>query len=77
MTEQDLLELKDKIDEAKTELAEIQGQKKGLLSQLKNEFECDSIQDAEKEVQSLKLEIEKKDTQIFELTTEIEENYEV
>lgn len=47
MNEQDLFTLKQKVDAAKSELAELKGTKKTLLSQLKEQFNCSSLKGAE------------------------------
>lgn len=75
MTEQDLLKLKNDIAAAKTQLAEIQGRKKGLLSQLKDTYECDTIDEAEKKVEILKEKIEDNKKEIQVLIDKIEDTY--
>lgn len=42
-----LLTLKNKIEKAKMELAEFQGQKNQLLKQLQEKYDCASLQEAE------------------------------
>lgn len=45
MTEQDLLDLKEEIAEAKTELATLEGSKETLLQQAKETYACSSVKE--------------------------------
>jgi len=47
ITEQQLLELKDKIDAAKQTVSELTGQKQALMRQLKEDWGCETVEDAE------------------------------
>lgn len=51
MTEQELLKLKDRIDEAKTKASTLQGQKDYLLKDLKTNWKCNDIEDAESKLE--------------------------
>jgi chromosome segregation ATPase len=75
MTEQQLLTLKKEIDEAKTEVAELQGQYKALMKQLKDDWGCDSIEAAEKLLNKKDSELSKLATQIESGLKELEEKY--
>jgi len=64
----ELTSLKRGIDEAKTNLAKLDGREQETLSQLKNTFNLSSVEAAEKEIQKL----EKEE---LALTTIIKEEY--
>lgn len=72
MTEKELLQLKEKIDNAKNESLKLEGQKEALLSQLKKEHNCDSLQAAKRKVTLLESEITKMEEEISEETEEVE-----
>ena len=76
MKEQDLLELKTDISEAKTEIAVLEGSKKELLKQAKQLYNCNSIQDLEKEITSQQKKKEKIETQLTKGLKELEEEME-
>ncbi len=76
MNEQQLLELKEEINEAKTEVAELKGQKKSLLTQLKENWECTTIEVAQKKVKKMQSSIEDLQTQIDQETIELEKHFE-
>lgn len=65
MTEKELLELKQKIDNAKTKVSELTGKKKYLEQELKTTWGCNSIKDA----QALQERLEKESA---DLTSQIE-----
>ena len=54
--EQELLDIKKKIDAAKTEKAQIEGALTQLMERLKSEFQLTSIEKAEKALAELKKE---------------------
>lgn len=74
MDKKQLLDLKDEIDEAKTVVAELTGKKKSLLLQLKEQFNCDSLEMAEKKVETLTQQINRLESQIQEGLKELEQN---
>jgi F0F1-type ATP synthase membrane subunit b/b' len=57
MTEQDLLKLKQKIDDAKQQSSELKGQQTALMKQLKDDWKCSSIEEAEKLMEKMDKEI--------------------
>lgn len=59
VTKQDLLDLKDKIEDAKNKRAELTGTNKHLLEQLKEDWNCSSIKQALKKEESIDKEIDK------------------
>jgi len=50
---QRLLNLKQDLEEAKSKRSELQGQSKGLMKQLKEEFELDSLDEAQARIEEL------------------------
>ena len=76
MTEKDLLKLKREIDEAKTSVADLNGQLTAMMKQLKKDWNCASVEDGEKLLKKMKKEIEGLEEQIETGVKEIEEKYE-
>jgi cell division septum initiation protein DivIVA len=77
MTEQDLLDLKRQIEDAKTSVSELKGQQTALLRQLKDTYKCNSVEEAQRMVEKLKADANKLQKQIDEATKELEEKYDV
>ena len=77
MTEKNLLELKDQIDEAKASVAELKGQQTILMQQLKTNYNCKSIEEAETLLAKWKKEVDKMQMQIDEGLKELEEKYQL
>jgi predicted transcriptional regulator len=73
MTEKDLLELKEEIEEAKQKVSELKGEKQALLKQLKENWKCSSIEDAEKKLVKLGEQEEQLSNQIEAGIEELEE----
>jgi predicted transcriptional regulator len=59
MTEQELLNLKEEIEEAKQKTSELKGEKQALMKQLKSEWDCNSLEEADKKRQVKTTEREK------------------
>ena len=76
MTEQQLLDLKKSIDAAKKEVSELEGRKKYLYQQLKEEWKCKSLDDAKKKLGKMKQEIQELQDKIDSGIAELEEEYE-
>lgn len=76
MKAQELLELKQVIEEAKDRTLQLKGQKDALFQQLKDEFNCTTLQQAEKELKKLETEIANLSTEIENGLQVIEEQYE-
>lgn len=77
MTEKDLINLKEQIDDAKQSVSELKGQQTALLRQLKDTYKCSSIEEAEKLADKMKQDIDKLQKQIDEGCRELEEKYEI
>jgi chromosome segregation ATPase len=77
MKPDELLDLKDEIEKAKQDLSEFKGQQKALMTQLKSEWGCISIEQAEKKLSDMDDELALLDSQIEKGIKEIEEKYPV
>lgn len=75
LKEQDLIRITKKIESVKSEISELRGQKKALLNELKEKFDCDSVSDAEKLAQQLEAKSKKLENSIKKDLKKIEENY--
>jgi len=60
-TEKELIELKSEIEESKTTISELTGQKTALLTQFKNDWRCKSLKEAKQLLTQLE-----KDDRIFD-----------
>jgi hypothetical protein len=80
MTKEQLLDLKEKIGSIKTTISEYTGQSNGMMKQLKTEFNCDTIPEAEAKLASIEKNIgilEKKINKgILELESQLNEQEE-
>ena len=77
MEHQDLLDLKEKIDQAKEKSSELKGQLKGLTKELSDDWGCTNIEQAEKKVKKMETDINKLNEQIKTGVNELEEKYNV
>jgi len=75
MTEKDLLDLKEKITDAKNELAELKGQKTALTKQLKEQWGATSIEVAKKKLTKMEEEIADLEASIEKGIEELDEKY--
>ena len=77
MTEKNLLELKDQIEDAKASVAELKGQQTILMQQLKTNYNYKSIEESETLLAKWKKEVDKMQMQIDEGLKELEEKYNI
>ena len=75
MTEQDLLNLKKDIDEAKKEILQLEGQKKALMTQLKEDWDCTTLEQAEKKLKGMQRKLTTFNEEIEQGLEEIKEKY--
>ena len=77
MNEKELLKLKEKINNAKSEVSELKGQEKYLIKELKENWNCDSIEAAKKTLKKLEVDVLQINQKIDEGIQELEEKYNV
>lgn len=77
MNETQLLELKSEIDDAKSKISELKGTKKQLMKDLKGNWDCSSLEEAEKKHEKLGSQITKLSEQIDKGVKELNEKYEL
>ena len=75
MNETELLRLKEKIDSAKTQVAEFEGEKKSILASLLERFGCRTLKEAEAKAAKLQIEIDTAEAELGKGIAEIEEKY--
>ena len=75
MNEQELFDLKEEIEEAKQLLASLTGQEKMVLENLKKQFDCKSLQEAENLLRKKEEEIGKLKKEIEVKLEKLEEDY--
>lgn len=77
MNENDLLELKKEIDGAKSKISELTGTKNQLMKDLKTQWNCISLEEAEKAHAKLRDEIRTLSDKIDKGVKELNEKYEL
>ncbi len=77
MTEQDLLDLKKKVDEAKSKVSELTGHKAALMRQLEDDWECSTVDEAEKKIRVQSKELDKLDQLIEEKIEKLKTKYNI
>lgn len=75
MTENELIDLKSEITEAKNELAELRGQRTALTRQLKEQYGCSSFLPVSFQLLVMKDQIDDLNSKIEEGLAEIDEKY--
>lgn len=77
MTARELLELKDNIAKAKNTVAELKGQQNAMMKQLREEWKCGSLEDAEKLIQKMDAEIDALNKSIEKGLEELGSKYQI
>ena len=75
LNEQDLLDLKKDIDDAKTKKSELIGQKNALMTQLNNDWGCKTVEEAQKKLKTMGAEIEDIEDKIEKGVADLQEKY--
>lgn len=75
MDETGLLKLKKQIDDAKAETAELKGHLTALHNQLKSDWKCSTVEEAEKLVKKMDKDLAALNKQIETGLEELEEKY--
>ncbi len=76
MTENELLELKVQVDQAKEKLSELKGRKQTLMDTLDKEWGCKTVKQAGRKMNKVKQEKEALKEEEEKGIKELEENYE-
>jgi len=77
LTEQELLNLKDQVEEAKTKVSELRGQETALMKQLLDDWNCKSIKEAQTKLAGMEKGIETLEIEIKKAVKELEEKYNI
>jgi hypothetical protein len=77
LTEDQLFDLKDRIDNAKENVSQLTGQNQVMMKQLKDDWSCDTIEEAQEKRKQMAEELTKIDKQIDAATKELEKIIEV
>ena len=77
MTEQQLLDLKERVEDAKTQVAELNGQQTALMNQLKNDWGCKTIEEANTKLKGMESSISLLEKKIERGVKELEEKYQI
>ncbi|HQF50822.1 MAG TPA: hypothetical protein PK588_08655 [Paludibacteraceae bacterium] len=75
INERELLELKDKINKAKPLVAELRGKRDYLLKQIKEEYQCTSMEQILQKEEELEKEIEEINQKIQQNIKKIQNDY--
>ena len=73
LTKQELLDLKQEIDETKPKVSEIIGQQKTLFRQLKEQWNCTTLDIAKKKIETWETEVVNIDSKIKTKSKELED----
>ena len=77
MEHQDLLDLKEKIDLSKDEINRLNGQKDLLMQQLKKDWKCNTLVQAQKKIKEMETELDTLETAIDTGVTKLKKEYDV
>jgi flagellar biosynthesis chaperone FliJ len=77
MDEKELLNLKEKINQAKTKVFELKGRQDYLMQDLKDNWKCVSVDSAQTTLQTYEKEIEETSNKIEKATMKLKEKYDV
>ena len=75
MNQQKLLQLKEDIEDAKIKVSELTGQRSALMTQLKKDYNCKSLDEADKKSKDLQKQIDDLNSQIEQGIEELETKY--
>ena len=76
-TEQQLFEIKEKIDQAKESVSRLEGRRDHLLNQLEEQWECESVEEAESLLEEHNKEINDLEQKIDKGVKKLEKDYEL
>ena len=76
LSKQQLLDLKTEIETAEKNVSDLQGQRKALMKQLKEDWKCSTLPEAREKLAGIKDEIQELQETIETGITELKEQYE-
>jgi HD-GYP domain-containing protein (c-di-GMP phosphodiesterase class II) len=77
MKEQEIFKLKEQIDKYKSKLSEKKGRREGLLEDIKNKWNCASLDELNEKIEEMENQKEDVQSKIDEGIEELENNYEL
>jgi outer membrane murein-binding lipoprotein Lpp len=77
MNEKELLNLKEKINQAKTKVSELKGRQDYLMQDLQDNWKCKTIKEAKIRLEDLEQEIKETNNKIEKAIVELKEKYNV
>lgn len=77
MNEKKLLDLKEKINQAKTKVSELNGRQDYLIQDLKDNWKCTTIKEAKVKLEDLEQEIKEINDKIEWAVTDLKEKYNI
>lgn len=75
MEKEDLMDLKIQIDQAKEKVSELKGKRQYLLSELKEQWGCSTIEEAKEKIERLIIKIKKLEQTIQSGMKKLDEYY--
>ena len=75
MDKDKLLQIKEEIEQAKTQVSQLKGRKEYLLQQLNDEWGCSTVKAARVKLDKMKKEIQDLDSKIEKGVQELEDTY--
>lgn len=77
MEKDELLEIKEKIETAKTSKSKLEGKKENLMQRLKDDYGCETLEKAEKKKKKLQTEVDELEEEIEMKSLDFKEKYEL
>ena len=75
LSEQELLDIKEEIEEAEEKVSSLKGQREYLYNELEEEWDCDSLEEAREKHKEIESKLARLDEKIAENKREIEDEY--
>jgi predicted nuclease with TOPRIM domain len=76
MNERELLQLKKDIEESKQKVSELKGEKQALMKQLKEDWNCSTLDEANEKLKEMQQKAEEMEQEIEQETMELEHKLE-
>jgi len=75
MNNEELLRIKQKIETAFTKISELKGELKGVLQTLKEDHQCNNIEEGEEKMDELSASVDSLEKEIEKKSDELQSNY--